>query len=951
MKLYKVVTAFLLLILGSYSHAQVVINSATLSNPIIAGQPVQLTVILENEDLSPHPAAVGFIHISGPSVPDWQTSDPSCTFVPVDGGQGPGEEGEGGELPGTPTGSYDCGSVDGNTGSPLKKPSNSKRNTPGIDFSASQATVPGGSSNQTQFVFSFTPEAGNYEMVVSSIFCISGPNCDVVLNFTADTLDPEINANLQTSVDENAGQATLRFSLSQPGNSDIALEVNTLDGSAKAGEDYQAVSQTVTWPAGDSSQKTVVIPIIDDQKFEGNETFQVELTQLDVDIPVNSPLSFQITINEDDPEPPGTIQWTQSQLTLTEDSGTITLTAQRIEGAAGNISVNYQTVSDTASADLDFQNSQGTLSWSDGDHTDRTVSITINKDLLQEETESFFVELSNPTGGALLGNQKSVELKIADVRDPQAPNVDVGADIEVTDFDGDGEVEVNLDASNSSSLNSEIDTVEWIFDGEVIANGIKTSALLPVGNNQVTARITNKAGLISEKILNVLVKEQQSANQDKLATTPGIDRNERSLAESLDNLCPRLAEADQLNPLSGAQKNLLTRCNGLLDPDLSDEDQAAALQAIAGEEVAALLSTATDFASVQQSNIRTRLTQLRRGGSGIDLSGLNIQTDSGTLNGNLLASALSSKLGGAASGDEDTYLLESSRWGVFLNGNILYGDKDKTDAQNGYDLDVKGLTMGMDYRITDNAVAGLAIGFADTDLDYKQNGGTMDAESQFITAYGSYYDDKNYYIDVSVTRGNSDYDMLRRVEYKDMFGQVNTQIDSSTSGRQLLATFDAGYDFIKGPFIIGPNLGVSYNKTNIDQFNERGSSGLELAYGRQEASVQSASLGWHSSYTMLRDWGVLTAQFNGNYYRDIKNDENQVIAAFVHDPFGDSNSPLAPMVVRTDAIDKSYMSFNVALAAQFQHGLSGFVDYRYLAGASNISSAELSFGMRYELKF
>ncbi|WP_299774071.1 autotransporter domain-containing protein [uncultured Pseudoteredinibacter sp.] len=950
MKLYQVVTAFLLLILGSFSHAQVVINSATLSNPIVAGQPVQLTVILENEDLSQHPAEVGFIHLSGPSVPDWQTSDPSCTFIPFEEGQ-PGEDFGDEQPPGTPTGSYDCGSLDGNTGSPLKKRGSSKRNSPGIDFTASQASVPGGSSNQSQFVFSFIPEAGSYEMVVSSVFCLSSPNCDVILNFTADQLDPEINANLQTSVDENAGQATLSFSLSQPGNSDIALEVNTLDGSAKSGEDYQAVSQTVLWPAGDSSQKTVIIPIIDDQKFEGDETFQVELTQLDVDIPVNSPLSFQITINEDDPEPPGTIQWTQSQLDLNEDSGTITLTAQRIEGAAGNISVSYQTVADTATADLDFQTSQGSLSWSDGDSADKTVSITINKDLLQEEVESFIVELNNPTGGALIGNPKSVELKIADVRDPQAPNVDVGADIEVTDFDGDGNVEVNLDASNSSSLNSEIDKVEWIFEGKVIANGIKATALLPVGKNQVTARITNKAGLISEKILNVLVKEQQSSRQDKLASTPGIDRNERSLAESLDNLCPRLAEVDQLNPLSGAQKNLLTRCNGLLDPDLSDEDQAAALQAIAGEEVAALLSTATDFASVQQSNIRTRLTQLRRGGGGIDLSGLNIQTDSGTLNGNLLASALSSKLGGAASGDEDTYLLESSRWGVFLNGNILYGDKDKTDAQNGYDLDVKGLTMGLDYRITDNTVAGLAIGFADTDLDYKQNGGTMDAESQFVTAYGSYYDDKNYYIDVSVTRGNSDYDMLRRVEYKDMFGQVNAQIDSSTSGRQLLATFDAGYDFIKGPFIIGPNLGVSYNKTNIDQFNERGNSGLELAYGSQEASMQSASLGWHSSYTMLRDWGVLTAQFNGNYYRDIKNDEDQVIASFVHDPFGDSNSPLAPMVVRTDAIDKSYMTFNLALAAQFQHGLSGFVDYRYLAGASNISSAELSFGMRYELKF
>lgn len=935
MKLYKAISALLLLISGAFAQAQVEIISATLSDPIIAGQPVQLTVVVDNQGSFGF-VDLGFDNVSGPSTPNWQPEDSSCSFVAAPPGEGPGV--------------FDCGTAPDGLGSqPLLKPN--KKNPSHGSFSVHQAAVPGGTPSQAQFVFSFTPVAGSYQTIITSLDCGGPFTCSVTLNFTANTLDPEIEADVQTIVDENAGQALLSFSLTDPGASDISLEVNTANGTAKAGEDFQQVNQTVTWIAGDTSTKTVTIPIIDDTQFEGDETFQVELTQLDVNIPVNSPLSFQVTIKEDDPEPPGTIQWSQSELQLNEDSGTITLTASRLAGANGDISVSYQTVADTATAGLDFEATQGQLNWANGDTADKTVSVTINKDLLQEENEQFRVTLSNPTGGATLGNPEAILLIVADVRDPQAPNVEVGSDIEVTDFDGDGKVEVNLDASNSSSLNSDIDTVEWFLDGELVANGIKTTASLPIGNNQVTARITNKAGLISEKILNVLVKEQQSANQDQLASTPGIDRNERSLAETLDGLCPRLAEADQLNPLAGAQRNLLRRCNGLLSPDLSDEDQAAALQAIAGEEVAALLSAATDFASVQQSNIRSRFTQLRRGGRGVDLSGLNIQTDSGNLNGKLIASAFGDKLGGAASGDEDTYLLESSRWGIFLNGNILYGDKDKTDNQNGYDLDVKGLTFGMDYRITDNAVAGLAIGFADTDLDYKQNGGTMDAESQFVTAYGSYYDEKNYYVDVSITRGNSDYDMLRRVQYQDLFGEVNAQLNSSTNGRQLLATFDAGYDYIKGSWIIGPNLGVSYNKTHIDQFNERGDSGLELAYGQQEASVQSASVGWHSSYTMLRDWGVLTAQFNGNYYQDLQNDENQIVAAFVHNPFQNDNSPLSPMLVRTDDADKSYMTFNLALAAQFQRGFSGFVDYRYLAGARHISSGELSFGMRYELKF
>ncbi len=51
----------------------------------------------------------------------------------------------------------------------------------------------------------------------------------------------------------------------------------TGNGTATAPADYTAVSQTVSFAAGDTANKTVSIPIVDDALVEGNETMIVAL--------------------------------------------------------------------------------------------------------------------------------------------------------------------------------------------------------------------------------------------------------------------------------------------------------------------------------------------------------------------------------------------------------------------------------------------------------------------------------------------------------------------------------------------------------------------------------------------------------------------------------------------------------------------------------------------------
>lgn len=79
------------------------------------------------------------------------------------------------------------------------------------------------------------------------------------------------------TVAENAGSATFTILKSAKAASYSKILVQTVDGTAKAGIDYQPVKVTLTF--GNSATKaTVPIPIIDNSTFQGSRTFSVRIT-------------------------------------------------------------------------------------------------------------------------------------------------------------------------------------------------------------------------------------------------------------------------------------------------------------------------------------------------------------------------------------------------------------------------------------------------------------------------------------------------------------------------------------------------------------------------------------------------------------------------------------------------------------------------------------------------
>ncbi|MBI2440846.1 MAG: right-handed parallel beta-helix repeat-containing protein [Lentisphaerae bacterium] len=97
----------------------------------------------------------------------------------------------------------------------------------------------------------------------------------------------------------------------------------------------------------------------------------------------------------------GIVQFNPAIYSVNEGNGSVTLTATRTGGSFGPASVDYTTADATAISGLDYTFQSGTLSWLDGEAGNKTITIPISDDSLDETDETFTATLNNATGAGL----------------------------------------------------------------------------------------------------------------------------------------------------------------------------------------------------------------------------------------------------------------------------------------------------------------------------------------------------------------------------------------------------------------------------------------------------------------------------------------------------------------------------------------------------------------------
>lgn len=240
--------------------------------------------------------------------------------------------------------------------------------------------------------------------------------------------------------------ATFTVTLSSPSVQTVTVNWTTVNGWAKAPDDFAANAGTLSFTPGTTSQNFNV-GIKGDLLDEDDEAFYVLLSS-----PSNAIIGRGraiATILDDDPTPSLIID----DLTLGEgNSGTrIAAFALHLSAPSGKVvKVNYATQDGTAQAGDDYiAVPEAAVSFRTG-YTVALARVTVNGDLLNEPDETFLVKLSSPVNATIADAQATGTI----LNDDRAPSVSVG------DARANEGTSALLDARLSSPSGQQI-TVNW----------------------------------------------------------------------------------------------------------------------------------------------------------------------------------------------------------------------------------------------------------------------------------------------------------------------------------------------------------------------------------------------------------------------------------------------------------------------------------------------------------
>jgi len=223
---------------------------------------------------------------------------------------------------------------------------------------------------------------------------------------------------------EDVGEAVISVERTKGDDGPVVVAYHTEDGSAVAGEDYQAVSGTFEWADGEDEHQTFLLPIYEDDVFEVRETVHLVLEIVSGDAQLHPGKGEAVLkimdSNQDNPghrddDSPGEIEFARHGFQVLEGDGTASIVAVRHHGSNGAVSVAYATGDDSATAGDDYEAVSGILSWGDGETGPRSFAVPILEDDLEEGNETVALFLSDPTGGAVIEDEGGdAELLIVD---------------------------------------------------------------------------------------------------------------------------------------------------------------------------------------------------------------------------------------------------------------------------------------------------------------------------------------------------------------------------------------------------------------------------------------------------------------------------------------------------------------------------------------------------------
>jgi uncharacterized protein with beta-barrel porin domain len=400
----------------------------------------------------------------------------------------------------------------------------------------------------------------------------------------------------------------------------------------------------------------------------------------------------------------------------------------------------------------------------------------------------------------------------------------------------------------------------------------------------------------------------------------------------------QLAVGTMLNSVAGVTSGDLNNVLNAVDSLSNTAAVQDAFKQISPEKAGALANLGFAAANFQVRNLASRTTNLRfvQGESGGPASSLtpgglscNYSRQSGVMlaySGGFLPDLFTARR---------DFKAPESRWGIFADGGAAFGTQSSTSNQTGYNFTLGGLTLGADYRVTDQLLVGLATGYSNTASSFYGTGGSVTVNSVPFNAYAAYFSGPLYAYG-SIGYALNLYNLRRSIN----FDGIGRTAASSTTGNQFNLYGETGYDLKFRQLILTPAVTLTYSALWLGGFSEQDAGALNLRVGPQNASSVQTGVGGRITVPLRMGRILLAPQAYAFYQHEFANGGRGLNASLSQ---GSSS-----FTWQTDAAGQNFALVGASLTAGLRENLYAQVNFNAEVGRRNATAQFFNVGLRYE---
>lgn len=414
-------------------------------------------------------------------------------------------------------------------------------------------------------------------------------------------------------------------------------------------------------------------------------------------------------------------------------------------------------------------------------------------------------------------------------------------------------------------------------------------------------------------------------------TVDGLNENQAVAVSQLNDACVNLG-----NDQSDQAVSLRALCDEIDSLDPEDPVQVGRLQeiaeAVAPEEAFATNDSLTIVSDYQTTNVQARLNALRRSD---DTVAIGLQTGEWNRSETRHSAGTS---GAGASSD----LVSSLN--LFLNGSVSSGEIDGAVLQRDADVSSQSLTIGADYRFSENVVLGLGLGVLQDEIRFQHVHGGSTADGMNMTLFASWYESDEGYLDAVLDIGRTDFELERSIATQPG-QQLVAEADPAASGTTL--TVSAGRYFYPGGWDLGAYGRLSHTRASVDAYTESlqdPGEGFAALFAIEDQDVTSTRivLGLELSRTVNTTRAVLLPMVRLEYVTENENEKEDVRASLT---ITDGSSSFR---YRGEERDTGYFNLGLGASAVFTNGRSAFAYYETNVQNDTVTQHWLKLGARVE---